>query len=118
MSIEKTVVAATDGLQYHPLILVPLPITIVLKDSYGNPVPGQASLLSIKFTGHKRSPEFSLFQEMETGNYTISYRAFDVAPMNITVYYKNMTLPGFPFYCFTHSCEFDDIIQSMFSYKF
>ena len=98
--------AATDGLKYHPLILVPLPIVILLKDKYGNPVPGQASLLSIQFTGHKRSPEFSSFQEMETGNYTINYRAFEIAPMNISIYYRgNITIPGFPFYCYTHSCK-------------
>lgn len=100
MSQSGTVV--TDGIASYLLISIPHPVTVLLKDSYGNLVSGEATSLKFLVSGHS-SPEVSDFQEVKTGTYTSTYQAFYAGQLKISAFFKEIILPGFPYEVFIHS---------------
>ncbi|KAH7277064.1 hypothetical protein KP509_39G032500 [Ceratopteris richardii] len=108
VNLSLTVLVPTDGSVPHPYAAIPHSITVLLKDNYGNPVPGQKNLLSVEFYYHVyHPPTYTPFQESITGNYTFVYRAYQIEPLLLYVLYnKNKILPGFPLDLRIHSYGF------------
>ncbi|KAI5070146.1 hypothetical protein GOP47_0014489 [Adiantum capillus-veneris] len=104
VNITQTVLIPTDGTVPHPYVTLPHPVILLLKDKYGNLVPGQKMLLTAKFYLHvTKPPTYSSFQEVTTGNYSVVYQAYEIQPVLLSIFYRDKLLPGFPLELYIHS---------------
>ncbi|MCO5604078.1 hypothetical protein L7F22_058235 [Adiantum nelumboides] len=107
VNLSQTVLIPTEGTVLHPYVTLPHPVILLLKDMFGNLVPGQEKLLTAKFYLHLNTPPtYSSFQEVTTGNYSFVYQAYEIKPVLLQIFYGNKLLPGFPLTLFIHSYGF------------